>query len=242
MEVVLDKTYPVAAGVDAAWVILADMHALATCMPGAQITEDIDATHFKGAVKVKVGPAVAAFAGTIEILTLDAATRTLKMMGKGADKGGSSASMELTATLVEAEGGLSSLVGHAEVIVNGKFAQFGGRMMSSVSDMILLQFADVFSQKAAVQQAAMAPAEAAPVSEDAPADVSGGAVSGAAASTAVDGVSPSGSGAAASATAASAHAARAAPVAPIVAKEFNALAFAWLMIKNFFAGLFGRKT
>ncbi len=206
MEVVLDKTYPVAAGVDSAWLILADMHALATCMPGAQITEDIDATHFKGAVKVKVGPAVAAFAGTIEILTLDAATRTLKMMGKGADKGGSSASMELTANLVAAADGSSTLVGHAEVIVNGKFAQFGGRMMSSVSDMILLQFADVFSQKAAVQQAAMAPAEVAPVAADAAAG--------------------------ASTTAA----------APIVAKEFNALAFAWLMVKNFFAGLFGRKS
>ena len=216
MEVVLDKQYPVASGVDAAWLVLANMHELATCMPGAQITEDIDATHFKGAVKVKVGPAVAAFAGTIEILTLDAATRTLKMMGKGADKGGSSASMELTANLVEAEGGMSTLVGHAEVIVNGKFAQFGGRMMTSVSDMILLQFADVFSQKAAVQQAAMAPAEVAPVN--------------AATTTA-------------SATDAPAPvAAQAAPVAPIVAKEFNALAFAWLMVKNFFSGLFGRKA
>ncbi len=222
MEVVLDKTYPVAAGVDAAWVILANMHELATCMPGAQITEDIDATHFKGAVKVKVGPAVAAFAGTIEILTLDASTRTLKMMGKGADKGGSSASMELTANLVEAEGGLSTLVGHAEVIVNGKFAQFGGRMMTSVSDMILAQFADVFSQKAAVQQAAMAPAEAAPVAADAAAaDASGSA-------PATDAAAPA--------------AARAVPVAPIVAQEFNALTFAWQMIKNFFAGLFGRKT
>ncbi len=219
MEVVLDKTYPVAAGVDAAWVILANMHELATCMPGAQITEDIDATHFKGAVKVKVGPAVAAFAGTIEILALDPATRTLKMMGKGADKGGSSASMALTANLVEAENGMSSLVGHAEVIVNGKFAQFGGRMMTSVSDMILLQFADVFSQKAAVQQAAMAPVEVVSVASDAAADA-----------------------APAVASAAAPQAARATPVAPIVAKEFNALAFAWLMLKNFFAGLFGRKA
>ena len=201
MEVVLDKRYPVAAGVDAAWLVMANMHELATCMPGAQITEEIDATHFKGAVRVKVGPAVAAFAGTIEILTLDAATRTLKMMGKGADKGGSSASMELTANLVEAEGGMCTLVGHAEVIVNGKFAQFGGRMMTSVSDMILAQFADVFSQKAAVQQAAMAPAV-----PDAPA------------------------------------AAKPVPVAPVVAKEFNALAFAWQVVKNFFAGLFGRKN
>jgi carbon monoxide dehydrogenase subunit G len=233
MEVVLDKTYPVASSVDAAWVVLANMHELATCMPGAQITEDIDATHYKGAVKVKVGPAVAAFAGTIEILTLDASTHTLKMMGKGADKGGSSASMELTANLVPAEGGLCSLVGHAEVIVNGKFAQFGGRMMTSVSDMILLQFADVFSQKAAVQQSSMAPAEVAPVAAVSGASASAADASGAAAASVT---------AATAATAAAAPVARSMPAAPIVAKEFNALAFAWLMVKNFFANLFGRKS
>lgn len=57
----------------------------------------MDATHYKGSVRVKVGPAVAAFAGTLEVLSLDPLTRMLKMLGKGADKGGSSASMELTA-------------------------------------------------------------------------------------------------------------------------------------------------
>jgi carbon monoxide dehydrogenase subunit G len=161
MEVVLDKQYPVSAGVDAAWTVLANMNELATCMPGAQITSEIDATHFTGSVRVKVGPAVAAFAGTIEILALDPANRTLKMLGKGADKGGSSASMELTANLVAIDATSCTLVGHAEVIVNGKFAQFGGRMMGSVSDMILAQFAVVFSQKAAVAQAALAPAASA---------------------------------------------------------------------------------
>ena len=159
MEVVLDKKYPVAAGLDAGWAVLSNMHELATCMPGAQITEEIDTTHYKGSVRVKVGPAVAAFAGTIEVLTLDPATRTLKMMGKGADKSGSSASMALTATLVAADNGDSTLEGHAEVIVNGKFAQFGGRMMTSVSDMILMQFAEVFSQKAQALQGAAASAE-----------------------------------------------------------------------------------
>ena len=203
MEVVLDKQYPVSAGLDASWAILSNMHELATCMPGAQITEEIDDEHFKGSVRVKVGPAVAAFAGTIEILTLDPATRTLKMMGKGADKSGSSASMELTATLVAAEGGNSTLEGHAEVIVNGKFAQFGGRMMTSVSDMILLQFADVFSQKAQALQGASAPLTEETVG---------------------------------------AAAAPPPPSAPIVAKEFNALGFAWLMVKKFFADLFGRKS
>jgi uncharacterized protein len=169
MEVVLDKQYPVSAGVDAAWTVLANMNELATCMPGAQITSEIDATHFTGSVRVKVGPAVAAFAGTIEILALDPTTHTLKMLGKGADKGGSSASMELTANLVAIDANSCTLVGHAAVIVNGKFAQFGGRMMGSVSDMILAQFAVVFSQKAAVVQAALTPAAPAPGESAAPA-------------------------------------------------------------------------
>ena len=199
MEVILDKQYPVAAGLDASWAILSHTNELATCMPGAQITEEIDSSHFKGSVKVKVGPATAAFAGTIEILMLDPASRTLKMLGKGADKSGSSASMELTATLVAAENGHSILQGHAEVIVNGKFAQFGGRMMTSVSEMILLQFADVYSQKAQAVQVA-----AAPVGETAPA--------------------------------------AAAPAAPVVAREFNALGFAWALMKKFFTDLFGRRA
>jgi len=158
MEVRLDKQYPVAAGLDAAWQVLADINELATCMPGAQITEQLDDTHYRGSVRVKVGPAVAAFAGTIEELALDPQARTLRLVGKGADKAGSSASMELTATLVALNAQSSTLTGKAEVIVNGKFAQFGGRMMSSVSDMMLVQFAEVFSQKAQAVQGAAAPA------------------------------------------------------------------------------------
>lgn len=213
MEVTIEKQYPVAAPMPAAWAVLSDIHALATCMPGAQITEDVDATHFMGSVRVKVGPAVAAFAGTIEVLTLDAASHTLKMLGKGADKGGSSASMELTAQLLPGEGGHCVLAGHAAVIVNGKFAQFGGRMMNSVSDMILAQFADVFSQKAQALQAA----QAAPVDHSA------------AAQTGSDGA------------AAPAPSPAPAAAAPVVATEFNALGLVWALIKNFFAGLFGKK-
>lgn len=199
MEVVLDKQYPVAAGLDAAWTILSNINELATCMPGAQITEQVDEKNYKGSVRVKVGPAVAAFAGTIQVLELDAASRTLKMLGKGADKAGSSASMELTAQLLPAEGGQSTLQGHAQVIVSGKFAQFGGRMMTSVSDMILAQFAETYSQKALALQSASAPGAEA-------------------------GVGP------------------AVVAAPVVARELNALGILWALIKNFFAGLFGKKS
>ena len=148
MQVTLDKQYPVAAGVDAAWRVLADIPGLTRCMPGAEITEQLDPTHYKGLVRVKVGPAVAAFAGEIEVLSVDPRERTLHLVGKGADKGGSSASMDLTATLATDGGGACQLRGRANVIVNGKLAQFGGRMLNAVSDAILGRFAEQFSQHA----------------------------------------------------------------------------------------------
>ena len=150
MEVKLEKRYPLEVDAARAWQILREVKTVAGCMPGAEITEQVDATHYKGSVKVKVGPANAAFAGDIEVRQLDEATRTLQMFGKGADRGGSSASMDLTATVEPGEAaGHSVLVGHAAVVVNGKFAQFGGRMMVQVSDMLLGQFVDNFRAAAA---------------------------------------------------------------------------------------------
>jgi carbon monoxide dehydrogenase subunit G len=96
MEVVIDKQYPIPASPENCWKVLSNVTELATCMPGAAITEQVDDTHYKGQVKVKVGPATAAFAGNIEVQGIDEALQELRMLGKGADKGGSSASMQLT--------------------------------------------------------------------------------------------------------------------------------------------------
>ncbi|MBT9486317.1 MAG: SRPBCC family protein [Rubrivivax sp.] len=150
MEVKLDKKYPLDVSVDQAWAVLADIRATAACMPGAQITEQLDDTHFKGTVKSKVGPAVMSFGGDIELLQLDMAARTLQMLGKGADKAGSSAAMNLTATVLPGETpGSSVLAGQATITVSGKLAQFGSRLLVPVSDAMLTQFAGNFRNAAA---------------------------------------------------------------------------------------------
>jgi len=202
MQVTLDKTYPIKAPLQACWGVLSDIAELSTCMPGAAITEKIDEKNYKGSVKVKVGPATAAFAGDIEVISVDEINRTLVMMGKGADKGGSSASMHLTATLVSNPDGSTNLLGKADVIVNGKFAQFGGRMMTSVSDMILGQFAGNFEIKAMAS-------------------------------------SPADAGSPATGTATTSP--EVAPAAQAVT-ELNGLAIVWMLIKDFFGRLFGRKS
>jgi carbon monoxide dehydrogenase subunit G len=169
MEVKLEKRYPVAASVDQAWAVLRDVRATAACMPGAAITEEVDATHYKGSVKSKIGPAMMNFGGEIEVLALDAATKSMQMLGKGADKAGSSASMNLAARVEPGEGTADSvLVGTATVVVSGKLAQFGSRLLVPVSDAMLAQFADNFrAAAAAVPVAAAGTPSAAPAATEA---------------------------------------------------------------------------
>lgn len=223
MEVKLEKRYPVDASPAQAWAVLRDVRAVAGCMPGAAITEQTDDTHYKGNVKVKVGPALAAFAGDIEVLALDEAVHKVQLLGKGADKSGSTASMNLAAHVEPGEApGQCVLVGDAAVIVNGKFAQFGGRMMVQVSDMILGQFADNFRIAAAAVPAPAAAVEAAPAVAEAAAAAEAGV-------------------AAPPAQPAAPMPAAAPRPLPQAHKELNALAIVWMLIKNWFGGLFGRK-
>ena len=211
MEVKLDKRYPVAATIEQAWTVLSDIRATAACMPGAQITEQLDDTHYKGTVKSKVGPAVMSFGGDIEVLGIDVAARQLKMLGKGADKSGSSASMNLVAHLEPGDTpGTSVLVGQATILVSGKLAQFGSRLLVPVSDAMLGQFAGNFNNAAV---AAATPAAAQEAADQARATS--------------EGMPP-------------APKPRPAAVQQPV-KELNALGLMWTVIKGWFAGLFGGK-
>jgi uncharacterized protein len=154
MDVKIDKRYPVLASLEQAWVVLGDVPRVAACMPGAQITETLDATHFKGVIKTRIGPAAMQFSGEIEVQHLSADQRALQLMGKGADKAGSSASMQLSAHLEPGPDAHSCvLVGQATVMVSGKLAQMGNRLLVPVSEALLAQFAVQF--QSAAQAAAL---------------------------------------------------------------------------------------
>jgi len=162
MKVQLEKTFPMPASADIAWTLLQDIEAVATCMPGAKITERIDDTHYKGTVAVKMGPASLSFRGEIAVLGLDAATHTLQLAAKGTDStGGSGATMDLTARVEPIDASSCNLVGKSDVSVSGKAATFGGRVMGPVTDQVLGQFAANFANRVQTMQAqATAPAAA----------------------------------------------------------------------------------
>ena len=174
MKVALQKTFAVPGSADAAWALLQNIEAVAGCMPGAKITERVNDQLYKGTVAVKFGPASMSFRGDVEVVSLESASKILHIIGKGTDStGGSGASMDLTARVEAIDAASCNLIGASEVSMSGKAAAFGGRMIDSVADQLLKQFASNFAAQAQAKQAqpsesavpaaqASAPAPAAP--------------------------------------------------------------------------------
>jgi uncharacterized protein len=170
MKIQIDKSYPMPCTADVAWEFLQNLEAVAGCMPGAKITERLDPGRYKGTVTARVGPATMSFRGEVEMKDVDPAARTLRLLGKGTDSTGSSgAALNLTARIESAEAGLCTLVGASEMSMSGKAAAFGGRMINTVADQILHQFANNFAAQVSTLQAQRvvagsgAPASAEPV-------------------------------------------------------------------------------
>jgi carbon monoxide dehydrogenase subunit G len=154
MKIQIDKSYPMPCTAEVAWEFLQNLEAVAGCMPGAKIIERLDAGRYKGTVTARVGPATMSFRGEVEMKEVDPAARSLRLLGKGTDSTGSSgAALSLTAHIETAAGGLCNLVGASEMSMSGKAATFGGRMMSTVADQILQQFANNFAAQASALQA-----------------------------------------------------------------------------------------
>lgn len=226
MKVTIDKTFPMPAPPEVSWATLRDIEAVASCMPGAKITERVDERHYRGTVTVKVGPAMLAFKGEVEVQDVDVANRTLHLVAKGTDTSGSSAaSLDLTARVQDAEGGRSDLVGHSEASVSGKAATFGGRMMDAVSEQILKQFAANFAARVEAQSAS---------------GPGGGATTTQVTATEAAPVSASATPIAGEATVTTS---RMMPAARMPEPEpLNGLALAWAVFKSWLRGLFAKKT
>ena len=150
MKVELDRTFPLAVPAGVAWEFLQNIEAVAGCMPGARITERLPGGGYKGTVTVRAGPVTMSFRGDVDVRDIDPAAHSLRLLGKGSDSTGTSgASLDLAARIEAVGEGASTLVGRSEVAMSGKAAAFGGRMMTSIADQVLNQFAANFAREVA---------------------------------------------------------------------------------------------
>lgn len=164
MAIQIEKTFQVKEPVDKVWELLGDPVKVASCVPGAKITEQINENTYKGTISVKVGPSATDYKGELTIVRADNDAHEIEILGKGQDvKGRGSASMKMTGKLRSLDDGSTEVTSVSEVNVVGILAQMGSRMISEVSNVMFAQFTKNFQAQLAQPEGAVA-TEAKPVS------------------------------------------------------------------------------
>ena len=105
----LENSFQVSARPDKVFAYLLDVNKVVSCVPGAELTDVVDPTTFKGKVKVKVGPITVAYSGTARISDRNDAGRTATLTAEGRETTGSG-SARASATMKVREAGEGSLI------------------------------------------------------------------------------------------------------------------------------------
>ena len=137
----IKNEFEVAEPVEKVWQFFENITQVATCLPGAELTEDLGDEKYKGKVAIRMGPVRMQFAGTADITERDEAAKRVVVHAAGADeKGRGQAAMVVTATLTRAGRGTRVAVAQ-DLQLSGAAAQYGRGMISDVSSVLMRDFA-----------------------------------------------------------------------------------------------------
>ena len=137
----ITNDFEVAQPVDAVWQFFGDIPLVASCLPGAELTQDLGQDRYGGTVAIAMGPVRLRFAGTAQIAERDESARRVVVNASGADeRGRGQAAMTVTATLVAAGRGTRVAVSQ-DLQLSGAAAQYGRGMISDVSAVLMRDFA-----------------------------------------------------------------------------------------------------
>jgi uncharacterized protein len=141
MGMQIEKSFVLKAPADAVWAFLTDPRKVASCLPGAAITDEIDPRTFAGTMTVKVGPVTAAYRGKMKFERLDADAREAEIAASGQEtRGKGAADMRMSSRVIERGTAETEVVIVSDVNVVGVLAQFGRGMIQDVSDQMFEKF------------------------------------------------------------------------------------------------------
>src|SRR5260370_37484281 len=147
-----------------AWPVLMDIQRIAPCMPGAQLTEVVDKTSYKGNIAVRLGPVALTFAGLVKFEEIDDANRTARVKAQGTDAKGRGGANAAASFRLEPAGTGSKVLVHTDLTLSGAVAQYGRGvgMIQATAAALMKQFADNLKTQLPAPRTAPAPSAAAP--------------------------------------------------------------------------------
>lgn len=145
------------------WPLLSDPAEVAACIPGAQLAPSTGDGLWRGSIKVKFGPTVAAFRGEAK-LDYDHDAHRCSIEGRGIDQRGASRALANGEVLAVAEGNSTRLTVNGSFTVTGPLETFANAGGVHVARALLAEFANNMANRAmaAAPAAAPAPDQAAP--------------------------------------------------------------------------------
>jgi uncharacterized protein len=138
-----DNSFDVPLSPAQAWAVLMDVPRIAPCMPGAELTEIVDAQNFKGKISVRLGPVALTFAGRVQIDEIDETNHSARVKAQGSDAKGRGAANATASFHIEPAAAGSRVMIHTELMLSGAVAQYGRGvgMIQATAAQIIGQFA-----------------------------------------------------------------------------------------------------
>jgi carbon monoxide dehydrogenase subunit G len=144
--------FDVAGSPDKVWDFFNDIPLVASCLPGADISEQVGDDQYTGTVVIKAGPVKLDFTGEATIKERDDAARRIVVEASGADVKGRGQAVLLVDAVVTASASGSTVQVDQDLHLAGAAAQYGRGLVHDVTAVLLDDFAaNMRRQLAAVE-------------------------------------------------------------------------------------------
>lgn len=141
MAIEISEKMQIESPLDEAWAFILDPTRVVTCMPGAELVEQVDDKTYLGKIRVKLGAITTDYQGQVVFASVDESSRTIQITGEGRETSGGTAKGQLEIRVLTLDEGGTEMRFDARAEVTGRVMQMGGRMIKGVSAQIFKQFA-----------------------------------------------------------------------------------------------------
>jgi carbon monoxide dehydrogenase subunit G len=145
----IENSFEVAAAPEEAWALLMDVPRVIPCMPGAELTETVDDSHWKAKMSVKLGPISLVFNTDVAREATDEAARKTTLSANAREargRGSARATIESGLTAVDAGTRVDVVT---DLSLSGPVAQYGRGIVADVAGQMTKQFAECLQQQLA---------------------------------------------------------------------------------------------
>jgi carbon monoxide dehydrogenase subunit G len=163
--VLIENEFTVADEPARVWEYLHDVELIAPCMPGAEISEQVDDRNWKGRMNVKFGPVALTFSGQVTVQERDDGAHRVVLAAKGMEQKGKGAATATVTSWLEPDGAGTRVKLEADITLTGTIAQLSRGLLPEVSKKLTSQFAECLHESIVARRTG---AEAASEAAEAP--------------------------------------------------------------------------